>query len=277
MDQRKVGCSGWMVSHTLAHLLDMKLNDGQQASQRACQQVSLDLLDTFMVEMGNIFPCGRCRKNIKSDWVKPKPGEYPNMAAILFDFHALTNRKVYMTRATVSKSAKSVESVESKHKIYAEKYRKLAESRGWIVYLMSFLYAIVTNCSEMCKTITKESHGIRSGNIPLINFNARLHNFVEAIRRIDAWGGRIVPFGRVTSSPASCNEIFKAMYVWEKQVVGRHVFGSFEKTKAQHLCSRVDTPLYKPSVYQANFCGRKLCKGGCEICDSVAARIISNK
>jgi hypothetical protein len=247
-----------MVIHCLAEIIDRKNID---------QSLKCKYINNVMMSVGQVFPCGKCRNGIQSNWIQPNDGRCKNVKDYMYEFHNFVTHKVEMLKGKM----KPIPKTEATKQKYDRKYVYLVDNGGWKAYLVSFLYAIATNCSAMTETLMRDGHGMKE--FARVNFSARIKNFVSAVHSICG----DVP---TIEFPAAkdCNQIFSVVYRWEARMLGvrdKHIFGKMKDTKSLHLCARVNSPYYDTSVYQSNFCGSKACHGACLKCDRAAAKMVS--
>ena len=252
MDQRKVGRVAWMVLHSLSEILDRS----SRPKTMKCK-----IIHDLMMCMSQVFPCKKCRDGIRMTWQKPGGG--CDVKGSMFWFHSLVSHKVAANQG----KSEPVQSIESARSQYEKKYVRLVDTQAWRVYLVSFVYAVTTNCTKMCETLISEGHGNREK--AHINFENRLMNFLRVVKAIDP----SIPMPRFKKD-SDCNQIFYGAYDWEKQLLDRNMFGKPNETRERHLCARVNSKHYVLERFPGNLCGKKSCHGACEKCDKVAIQMI---
>lgn len=238
-----------MVLHSLSEIL----RRSPRPAQTKCK-----LLDDLMKCMQRVFPCKKCRDGIRMTWQRPSHNNC-DVTGTMFWFHNLVSHKVNPTQP--------LQSIHDAKTKYAAKYERLVDTNAWKVYLVSFVYAVTTNCTKMCETLVTE-HGNKA--LAHTNFKHRILNFMQVVTIIDP----SVPPMRISDDP-DCNKIFFCAYQWEKQVLKQNVFGSPNDARQRHLCARVNSKHYIQNVYPGNLCSKKSCHGACEKCDAKAIKLMN--
>lgn len=253
MDQRHVGRAAWMIIHTAAVKLDL---DKDRVS--ACVKIN-----NLMKCMAEVFPCGMCRDHMKVSWTMPSQG-CKSVFLHTFKFHNLVTQRIHALKGT--------KPPQFDQGSCRSKYEYLLDSGAWKVYMMSFLYSVVSNCTKMCDTLEKK---FLKRNVAFENYVSRIERFTRTLHTIFA---EVRPFtGTRDQNTKPCNKIMCDLFHWEETMFDKHLFGDYNTTRERHLCSRVRSDHYEFFRPPAQFCNKPGCMGCCSVCDKNAAKLLKNK
>lgn len=249
MDQKRVGRVGWVVLHCAAEAAT-RTHSTHHARQR---------LTALVKCMGEVFPCKKCRDDIWCTWQivgRGRAGEDVKLSVARF--HAAVTAKV---AAQNGKPFCAMEP-EKALKMYGRRYERLVDGGAWIAYAISFMYSVAMNCAGIADNIGK------THEIGVVALHCRLRHFMLALQACTMSIGIEKVQEQVPEKGACCTTIHSAWWKWEEALLGgRHVFESWDRTRATHLCTRVRSKFFDPEKPLAHFCSSTRCMGACSQCD----------
>lgn len=240
MDQRHVGRPCWPLLHCSA--------------ERASSVLEIS---EVMSALGNIFPCSVCREHMKQRF--PAYRESHKMSdpkTLMQGFHR------FVSEAVKKDSGRALPSLPG-----PRRYAAMIESGAWRVYMVSFAYSVVANCTKMCKNVEGVDHDARVQEIL-----RRLNHFLGLVCKCIG-----VSFSAIRMDRGGvCNTLMSRVYEWEALFLGVHAFGTFSQTRRLHLSSRVRSEFYDKMRVPSSLC--KKCEGACEArCDGIAANLFGGR